>query len=149
MLKLSPMYREFLLELARQAANHKCKNKTKDTRFNAFFFGYELVTKKIHEKKIRESQRMFSSIQIRRFFGLINIDFFKKNPKFDLDFPYIWKKCLDNDFVFALLSKQGWAKKLFFPIEFGLFHSNTGYQRTTSFSASPPTKKNKRRVKLC
>ena len=68
MLKLSPMYREFLLELARQAANHKCKNKTKDNRFNAFFFGKELVTKKIHEKKIRESQRMFSSIQIRRFF---------------------------------------------------------------------------------
>ena len=76
-------------------------------------------------------------------------DFFKKNPKFDLDFPYIWKKCLDNDFAFALLSKQGWAKKLFLTIEFGLFHSSTGYQRTTSFSASPPTKKNKRRVKLC
>ena len=68
MLKLSPKYREFLLELARQAANHKCKNKTKDTRFCAFFFGKELVTKKIHERKIRESQRMFSSIQIRRFF---------------------------------------------------------------------------------
>ena len=68
MLKLSPKYREFLLELARQAANHKCRNKTKDTRFCAFFFGKELVTKKIHEKKNRESQRMFSSIQIRRFF---------------------------------------------------------------------------------
>ena len=61
-------YQDFLVELARQAANHKCKNKTKDTRFNAFFFGKELVTKKIHERKIRESQRMFSSIQIRRFF---------------------------------------------------------------------------------
>ena len=147
MLKLSPMYREFLLELARQAANHKCKNKTKDTRFNAFFFGKELVTKKIHEKKIRESQRMFSSIQIRRFFGLINIDFFKKNPKFDLDFPYIWKKCLDNDFAFALLSKQGWLKScLLHRLASLILTSNIETNKLFSFSLK---EKNKRRVKRC
>ena len=147
MLKLSPMYREFLLELARQAANHKCKNKTKDTRFNAFFFGKELVTKKIHEKKIRESQRMFSSIQKKRFFGLMNIDFFKKNPKFDLDFPYIWKKCLDNDFAFALLSKQGWLKSCLVDRLASLILTfSIETNKLFSFSLK---EKNKMRVKLC
>ena len=140
-------YQDFLVELARQAANHKCKNKTKDTRFNAFFFGKELVTKKIHERKIRESLEVFSSIQKKRFFCSINILFLKKNPKFDLDFPYIWKKCLDNDFAFALLSKQGKAFSVF-EITTGLFHFNTWkrYQQAFGFSLN---EKKERRVKLC
>ena len=147
MLKLSPMYREFLLEPQRQAANHKCKNKTKDTRFNAFFFGKELVTKKIHEKKIRESLEVFSSIQKKRFFCSINILFFKKNPKFNLDFPYIWKKCLDNDFAFAILSKQGWLKSfLTRTLASLILTSSIETNKLFSFSLK---EKNKRRVKLC
>ena len=74
-------------------------------------------------------------------------DFLKKNPKFDLDFPYIWKKCLDNDFAFALLSKQGWLKSF-------LTHSLASLILTSSietnklFSFSLKEKK-ERRVKLC
>ena len=74
-------------------------------------------------------------------------DFFKKNPKFDLDFPYIWKKCLDNDFAFALLSKQGWLKSfLTCTLASLILTSSIETNKLFSFSLK---EKNKRRVKLC
>ena len=92
----------------------------------------------IHDRCGRKNPAFFENI----------FDFFKQNPKFDLDFPYIWKKCLDNDFAFALLSKQGWLKSFFEHHRLAslILTSNTETNKLFSFSLN---EKNKRRVKLC
>ena len=95
------------------------------------------------KKDPKSTGEFFSSIVFENIFV-----FLEKNPKFDLDFPYIWKKCLDNDFAFALLSKQGWLKSFFedHSLASKIVTSSIETNKLFSFSLN---KKNKRRVELC